>query len=83
MNFIFALFLMFVLGCQATAPYQKTNDAASKAETQDDVRSAVESVAGAVSRTSVRVKYCPVCGRRFSPSVTICPFDGAELKELE
>jgi hypothetical protein len=83
MNFIFALLLVFLFGCQATSPYQKTHDPSSKAETQQDVRSAVESVAGAVAKTPMRVKYCPTCGRRFSPSVTTCPVDGAELKELE
>ena len=83
MHFIFALLMVFVLGCQSTSPYQKTEVTPLKTETQKDVRSAIESVAGAVAITPLRVKYCPTCGRRFSPSVSTCPFDKTELKELE
>jgi len=80
--FIFLIFTM--LGCQSTAAYKKDmGNVPATTETPQDVRSAVESVAGAVSKTPARVKYCPVCGRRFSPSVTQCPADGTALKELE
>lgn len=78
------LLCIFLLGCQSTMPYQKQGEGASgKSETPQDVRRAIESVAGAVSQSPIRVKYCPVCGRRFSPSIVQCPFDGAQLKELE
>jgi hypothetical protein len=82
MNVFFVILCVFILGCQSTAPYQK-QDGVIKTESTQDVRSAIESVAGAVSKMPMRVKYCPVCGKRFSPSVMKCPADGTELKELE
>lgn len=77
-----ALFIVFMSGCQSAAPYQKGAPAAAQ-ESPAEVRSAIESVAGAVATKTARVKYCPVCGRRFSPQVNVCPFDGAQLKEVE
>ncbi|HOD12518.1 MAG TPA: hypothetical protein PLO93_02285 [Candidatus Omnitrophota bacterium] len=77
--FIF-LMILFFGGCQSVGSYQKK--AASTKESPNDVRSAIESVAGAVS-AAARVKYCPTCGRRFSPQVNICPVDGTQLKEVE
>lgn len=46
-------------------------------------RSAVEAVTGAVSGQSVAVKYCPVDGKRFSPTLKTCPEHGVELKNVE
>ncbi|MFA6378410.1 MAG: hypothetical protein WCX16_01330 [Candidatus Omnitrophota bacterium] len=84
MKFILILLIVAMVGCQSTSVYKKEEvDVSSREETPGDVRSAVESVAGAVSKKPARVKYCPICGRRFSPSVVQCPVDGADLKELE
>jgi len=84
MKFIFIALLIFMFGCQSTASYQKeAKDVSSRTETPQDVRSAIESVAGAVTKGQQHLKYCPVCGRRFSPSVIKCPMDNADLKELE
>ena len=80
----FIIFLtIVVVGCQSVPSPKKNDGARGTKETPQDVRSAVESVAGAISQNATRVKYCPVCGRRFSPSVTQCPDDGTVLKDLE
>ena len=81
MRFLFILFIVFLAGCQTTALQKKENAATVKSI--KEAQSAVESLKGAVTPTQVRVRYCPVCGRRFSPSVNQCPFDKTELKELE
>jgi len=82
MSRLLFILIFLVSGCQSTASYQK-NKTVTTSESQMEARSAIESVAGAVSTTTARVKYCPVCGRRFSPQVSVCPFDGAQLKEVE
>lgn len=46
-------------------------------------RSAVEAVTGAVSGQSAAVRYCPVDGKRFSPTLKFCPEHGVELKDVE
>jgi len=83
MRYLFIFFLIAIIGCQTTSLQKKESPDAARSETPQDVRSAIESVAGAVSQGATRIKYCPVCGRRFSPSVTQCPDDGAALKDLE
>jgi hypothetical protein len=46
-------------------------------------RRAVEAVTGAVSGQSTAVKYCPVDGKRFSPTLKFCPEHDVELKNVE
>lgn len=83
MRLFFAFFLILLLGCQATSLQKKEAKASIEtSENSAEARSAIESVANAVTKNQVHVQYCPVCGRRFSPSVTKCPFDDSELKEL-
>lgn len=81
MRFLFILFMVLLVGCQATSS-QKKEDAV-KVRSLEETQSAVESLKGAVTPTQGSAKYCPVCGRRFSPSVTQCPFDQATVKEVE
>jgi hypothetical protein len=39
----------------------------------EETRSAVESISGALAQPAGRVHYCPVDGKRFSPKITTCP----------
>lgn len=79
------LFLIFIVvllvGCQATSSQKKED--ALKVRSLEETQSAVDSLKGAVTPTQAHARYCPVCGKRFSPSVTQCPFDQATLKEVE
>ncbi len=82
-KWIFVIIVFFFIsGCQAVAT-QRNNPSSLQVEGAGEIQSAIESVAGAVSKRKIRIKYCPVCGRRFSPDVVQCPFDGAKLKDLE
>lgn len=47
-----------------------------------ETRSAVEAIADSLSQP-VRVKYCPVCGKRYAPTLTECPEHHVELKWVE
>ena len=78
--FIILLVCFLFAGCQTTA---SSKSAAQSSEKTMDVRSAIEAVADVMTTNEVKIKYCPVCGRRFSPSVETCPYDGATLKILE
>lgn len=48
-----------------------------------EARQAVEAMTRSMGGTDVKVKYCPVDGKRYSPSLKICPEHGIELKPLE
>ncbi len=79
------LYLLFLFlccaGCQTIG--SQGLDRSSAHERRAEAVSAIESVAGAVTQKNVKIKYCPVCGRRYSPSQTVCPHDGSELYDLE
>lgn len=40
-------------------------------------------VVGAIVGEQIEKKFCPQCGRRFTSSVNVCPYDGTELKDIE
>ena len=81
MKYIIILFLCGILaGCQACSSCRA--DAPQHGEDPQDRQSAINSVAESVTQTKLHIKYCPVCGRRYSPSREVCPRDGATLKEL-
>lgn len=40
-------------------------------------------IAGALIGEQMDKKFCPQCGRRFTGSVQVCPYDGTELKDIE
>ncbi len=54
-----------------------------KQETNEDIRTAIENISDVVTQKNIRAKYCPVCGRHYSPRVEVCPFDETPLKELD
>ncbi len=73
-------------GCATTKnsqDSQTTRSTIKQTETREDVTTAIEGIADAVTGKDIRVKYCPVCGKRYSPRITHCSVDGALLKELE
>lgn len=77
----FTIFLMvFLAGCQTLS--QKNSDGVKMKDVKE-TKEIVGSLSGAMTPGKASTRYCPVCGRRFSPSVKVCPFDNAELKELE
>ena len=78
---LFLICTLGFLGCQT--PSGRGAGPSPADESAADVRSAIESVAGAVTQKKVQIKYCPVCGRRYSPSQAVCPYDQSELKELK
>ncbi|UCD15670.1 MAG: glycine zipper 2TM domain-containing protein [Candidatus Omnitrophota bacterium] len=42
---------------------------------------AIGVASGAIaSAEKMEKKFCPECGRRFTSSVEVCPYDGTELK---
>ncbi len=49
----------------------------------EEAKSAVQSITGAVGGERVVVKYCPVDGKRFSGRVVVCPEHHVPLKEVE
>jgi hypothetical protein len=77
------LFILFLscLGCQTVGGHGR--DQSSSRQGRAEAVSAIESVAGAVTQRNVKIKYCPLCGRRYSPSQTVCAHDGSELLYLE
>lgn len=47
------------------------------------IGAATGAAAGALIGEKLDKKFCPECGRRFGSSVNVCPYDGAELKNIE
>lgn len=47
------------------------------------IGAAVGALGGALVGEQLDAKFCPVCGKRFTASVTYCPVDGAELKPIQ
>ena len=48
-----------------------------------EARHAVEAITRSMGGTGVKVKYCPIDGKRYSPSLEICPEHGVTLKPVE
>ncbi|MDD3375635.1 MAG: hypothetical protein PHY73_07955 [Candidatus Omnitrophica bacterium] len=67
-------------GCQTTSSDKSLSRPKEKAT---DVQSAIEAVADVMTTHKAQIKYCPVCGKRFSPSVETCSEDGTKLQFLE
>jgi len=57
-------------------------NAVRKSRTDEDTRTAIEAVGGAMSG-EVTVKYCPVDGKRYSAQMQECPVHHVPLKTVE
>jgi len=82
--FLFICLLSFV-GCQTCSSCRVSSpkEISSATESDQEVQSAIESVADAMTQAKIYIKYCPICGRRFSPTQEKCPYDGSTLKDLK
>jgi len=49
----------------------------------EEAQSAVRTITDALSEKRVIIKYCPVTGKRYSPSLKKCPIHGVELIVVE
>ena len=56
---------------------------AQRMETDKETKSAVQALTGTIVGAGVVVKYCPVDGKRFSGTLSICPEHHVELKRVE
>ena len=63
-------------------PEQDLRDLARKVRSDEETRSAVEAVSGALSGEVV-IKYCPVDGKRFSAEMKECPDHHVPLMIVE
>ncbi|VAX35147.1 hypothetical protein MNBD_UNCLBAC01-1807 [hydrothermal vent metagenome] len=61
---------------------KELRDLARDIRTNKETQSAIESITGAVGGEEKSVMYCPLTGRRYAPSLTICPEHGVALKEV-
>lgn len=84
-NLFFFIGLFVLIGCQASSVHRSRSIGSDQrpSETVRDVQTAVKSVADSVTFQQVNIKYCPTCGRRYSPEQERCPLDGALLMELK
>jgi hypothetical protein len=48
-----------------------------------EARKAVEAITRSMGGAGVQIKYCPVDGKRYSPSLDKCPEHDVELKPVE
>ena len=48
-----------------------------------EAQSAIKKITNSVSNKNIRVKYCPLTGKRYAPNILICPEHGVELKWVE
>lgn len=62
---------------------EELRDVARQIQSDPQARDAVETITENLTGAKRKVKYCPVCGKRFSPHLTICPEHQVELKEIE
>lgn len=52
-------------------------------QTDEEARSAIQTISNSMGGKSVQVKYCPVCGKRFAARMELCPDDHSALKEVD
>jgi len=62
---------------------EKLKNLAKDLRTNEDTQSAIQSITGSMSGKEVKIKYCPVDGQRYAPSLTECPEHKVQLKLLE
>lgn len=47
-----------------------------------EAQTAVQVIADSITNANVKIKYCPVCGKRFSPHISICPEHKVDLEKV-
>jgi len=61
---------------------EELNNLARDLKTDKEAQSAIQSITNSMSGKKVNIKYCPVTGKRYAPSLVNCPEHGVALKEL-
>ncbi len=74
--------VLFFSGC-ATSQKKGTIQGDLKRESPREITDSLQKVSGAVTKKGIRAKYCPICGRHYSPRVQRCPFDNSPLKVIK
>ena len=62
---------------------EKLRKAAQEIRRDPEARQAVEAISRSMGGTGVQIQYCPVDGKRYSPSLKTCPEHSVELKPVE
>lgn len=62
---------------------QEFKDLAQQVQKDPQAQSAVGAITGSLGGETVRVKYCPVDGQRFSSRIKECPDHHVELKYVD
>ncbi len=62
---------------------EELNKITKELENDQEVRSAVESIADAMGGAKVQVKYCPKTGKRYNPDMKMCPVHKIPLEWVE
>ena len=52
-------------------------------QTDQEAQSAVRAISDSMSGKNVRIKYCPLCGKRYDMKFEECPTDKVKLKWIE
>jgi len=62
---------------------QQLRELSRQIQEDEEAGRAVRAISGTLDGSSPKVKYCPICGKRFSPKMKVCPIHQVELKEVE
>ena len=82
--FILIIGGLYLGGCAAASQRKmQSADVVGATETAQDVKTAVGAIADSFNSEGRRIKYCPVCGKHYSPRLAKCPADGTLLRESE
>jgi len=49
----------------------------------EEAQSAINSIKDSLGRDQVKVKYCPITGKRYAPRIRQCPEHGVDLEWVE
>lgn len=62
---------------------QDLKNLAQQVQKDKEAQSAVESISGAFDPSRPKIKYCPVCGKRYRFTFEECPVHHVPLKILD
>ena len=62
---------------------EELNDLGRRIQKDPETQSAIQAITGAMGSEPPVVKYCPVCGKRYSSGFKECPIHHVPLKEVE
>lgn len=59
---------------------EEKKDFIRRLKSDEEAQSAVEVLTNTMSQPPVKVKYCPLTGKRYAPNVNICPEHNVKLE---